>query len=60
MRKKTEPQTQQHPQTSRAGANNKGLTVKEETIPRSAREECALDDRAHRTIKLSGVPDVAV
>ena len=51
MRKKTEPQTQKHSKTSRTGAIKKGLTAKEETILRSAREECALDDRSHRTPK---------
>jgi biotin synthase-related radical SAM superfamily protein len=52
MRKKTEPQTQKHPKTSRAGASKKGLIVKEENLLRSAWEECALDDRSHRTTQL--------
>ncbi len=52
MRKKTEPQTQQHPKTSRAGASNKGLIATGKTTPRSDRQECALDDRSHRTIAL--------
>jgi hypothetical protein len=48
MRKKTEPQTQQHPTTSRAGARKKGLIVKEQSSPRSDREACALDNRSHK------------
>jgi hypothetical protein len=49
MRKKTEPRTQQHPTTSRAGAEDSGLIAKGETTPQSDREECALDNRSHRT-----------
>ncbi len=54
MRKKTEPQTQKHPKTSRAGASKKGLIAKEENLLRSARETCALDDHSHRTKRISG------
>ncbi len=52
MRKKTEPHTQQHPKTSRTGASKKGQIAKETNASRSDREECALDDRSHRTIAL--------
>lgn len=49
MRKKTEPPTQQHPRTSRAGARNSGLIATEENTPRSVGEECVVDNRSHRT-----------
>jgi len=52
MRKKTEPRTPKHPTTSRTGAGNKGLIATGKTAPPSGREECALDDRSHRTLKL--------
>ncbi len=49
MRKKTEPLTPQNRSTSRAAARKKGLIAKEVLTSRSARDECALDDRSHRT-----------
>jgi hypothetical protein len=50
MRKKADPRTPKHPKPSRAGANNNGLIVKEQSdSPRSDRETCALDDRSHGT-----------
>jgi hypothetical protein len=55
MRKKADPRTPKHPEPSRAGANNNGLIVKEQSdSPRSDRETCALDDRSHGTPELSG------
>jgi hypothetical protein len=49
MRKKTEPRTPKHRTTSRAGAGNQGLIATGKTASRSGREDCALDDRSHRT-----------
>jgi hypothetical protein len=54
MRKKAEPRTPKHPKTSCAEAGTKGLIAKEQSSPRSDREPCALDNRSHRTLKLSG------
>jgi hypothetical protein len=56
MRKKTEPPTRQHPKTSRAGASKNGLIAKEENTRRSVGEECALDDRSHRTFRIRRGP----
>jgi hypothetical protein len=52
MRKKAEPQTQEHPKPSRAEASKKGLIVKEQSSPRSDRETCVLDNRSHRTPRI--------
>jgi hypothetical protein len=54
MRKKTALPPQQHPTTSGAGQGKDGLIARGETAPQSERENCALDNRSHRTLELRG------
>jgi hypothetical protein len=56
MRKKTTPRAQQHAPTSSADAKDQGLIAREENSSQSAGDECALDNRSHRTLSFRREP----